>query len=155
MPQHCKCNTLQGNKIASFLRDFGDNIPESDIKEATKKSKLSKWHAICDCKTKRRIMSAGRWDKSDWYLCTIKNVATDKDFRGQGLGKEIVKKAMEQAIDEGCLVLAADVTVDNIPSRKIFEDLKFRKVNTFCWRKGEKPANILHYVKIPPTGDRC
>lgn len=149
----CSCRGVNKPVLASFVRNFGDDIPEDTIKKAT--STLKNWQIFCDCENPSRVISAGHWVKNDWYLCTIRHLATDKDFRGRGYGKEIVKRLAVDAIKQGCLVLAADVTTSNIPSQKIFENIGFQKVNTFCWGKGEKPANILHYVKMPAKGDRC
>jgi len=151
----CKFSTKQVGKqvLADFLGRFGDDLPEPTIKEATKT--LDNWHMICDCNNPKRIISAGHWVENDWYLCTIKHLATDKEFRGKGLGREVSKRITADALQKGCLVLAADVTTTNMPSQKIFESLKFDKVNTFCWQKGKKPANILHYVKTPPKNGEC
>jgi len=155
----CKCSFPSGSAkakaLADFTKSYGDNIPDDVIREATKPEKLDNWKTFCDCNDPKKIISAAHWEKSDWYLCTVKNVATHKDFRGKGLGKAIVRDVVAEAFKKGCLVLAADITVGNIPSEKIFKDADFKAVNNFCWEKGQKPANILHYVKMPPKDGKC
>jgi len=55
------------------------------------------------------------------------------------------------------LVLAADITYDNTPSKRIFEKNGFEEVTRFCWGQGAKPADIMHYVRMPAKcdGDVC
>lgn len=31
----------------------------------------------------------------------------------------------------------------------------FRRVNTFCWTRGETPADVLHFVRLPPKNGKC
>lgn len=54
------------------------------------------------------------------------------DFRGKGLGRQLVARALEK-IKKDCLsvnIVEAKVKVDNIASRKIFLGLNFNKQNT-------------------------
>jgi len=152
-----KCRFKNGKAkataIAGFLRSHGDNLPESSIKNAISPTNLEHWHIVCDDKGK--IASGTYWEKSDWYLCTIKNLATRPDQRRKGFAAAVADKARIEAKDSGCLVLAADITYDNVASQKVFEKVGFKKINTFCWEKEQKPADILHYVILPPTGDIC
>ena len=85
----------------------------------------------------------------------MKQLATRDKYRGLGLGTDITTKLIEDAEQHDCLVLAADVTTTNAPSQKIFEKSGFEKVNSFCWRKGETPSNILHFVLLPPGEGKC
>ncbi len=97
-----------------------------------------------------------RYEHSDWYLCTLKNAAVRPDLRGKGIGSKLYKSTASNALkDSRCMVLAADVTYDNIPSVKALRRAGFITVNRFCWDKGQKPANIMHMVKLPPRGARC
>jgi len=155
----CKCSfpspSATSKAIAGFLKAYGDDIPDQTIKEATKPSKLANWRLFCDCANPKKIVSGGHYEQNDWYLCTVKHIATHRNFRGRGLGKAIVKDVVSNAFKKDCLVLAADITVGNIPSEKIFKDEGFKTVNNFCWKKGQKPANILHYVLMPPKDGKC
>lgn len=153
----CKCKFPSTKNIkqsyAEFLRVYGDNLPEKSIKEAVKK--LDNWQSLCDCKNPKKIVSVGHWVQNDWYLCTIKNLATHKGYRGQGLGTEVVNRLKNYSFKNGCLVLAADVTTTNAPSKRIFEKAGFESVNKFCWSKKSSPADILHYVKTAPKNGKC
>lgn len=155
----CKCrfpsDRAHSEALSSFIRAFGDDIPEDMIREATRPEKLSNWKTFCDCDDPAKIVSGGHWERSDWYLCTVKHIATHRDYRGRGLGKAIVRDVVKDAFSKGCLVLGADITVGNIPSERIFKGAGFEVVNNFCWGRGEKPANILHYVRMPPKDGKC
>lgn len=71
----------------------------------------------------------------------------DKQFRGQGFGELIVKKALEEIaphFDKEKYVIQAEVKTDNIASQKVFEHLGFEKnglnvysenVTVLCYEK--------------------
>lgn len=97
-----------------------------------------------------------RYEHNDWYLCTLKNAAVRPDQRGKGLGRELYKRTTANAArNANCLVLAADVTHDNVPSIRALHRNGFSTVNRFCWQRGQKPANIMHFVRLPPKGGSC
>jgi GNAT superfamily N-acetyltransferase len=155
--QHCP--KIEPADLRKFLRKYGDDLPPKTIRSATSKTRLGYWTVYCDDKG---IVAAARFDPNDWYLCTVKNAAVRADRRGEGIGRQlyldVTRRALEMQTKEGyprCHVLAADVTHDNIPSIRALERAGFRRINTFCWGKGRKPAHILHYVRLPPTGTEC
>lgn len=139
--------------LADFLRKYGDGLPENAIRKASVSSEHRKWVTKCDA---QGIAAAVRYDHNDWYLCTLKNAAVRPDLRGKGLGSAIYKEAVKTAHkDPSCLVLAGDITSDNKASIAAAKSAGFKTVNRFCWANGEKPADILHFVKLTPTGDKC
>jgi RimJ/RimL family protein N-acetyltransferase len=140
-------------KVRNLLREHGDNVPESDIQKNVNKKNLKNWAVLCNCKGD--IIAACYKTKTDWYLWTIKNLVTNPEYRGKGYGTEVAKQSINTARKEGAKVIAADITYDNKSSQKIFKKLGFKPVNRFCWAKGKKPADILHYVLMPPTGTKC
>lgn len=140
--------------IGSLLEEHGD-IPADEILKAVTPEKMDKWELLCNCEDRDSVVSCARREKTDWYLWTIKNLATHEDYRHKGLGGNVTRKCVEKAIDEGALALACDITVKNEWSRKIFEKLGFEKVNRFCWEKEKPPADILHYALYPPVGKEC
>lgn len=140
--------TERAEKVADFLRRFGDDLPEESIQKAVNPENLGNVKTICD--DEGEIISMALWERADWYLCTIKNVATDPRARRMGLGSKVTKKAIDGAIENGCLVLTADITATNEPSKNMFRKQGFKEINQFCWAEGEEPADILHYVLMPP-----
>lgn len=138
--------------IRELLRKHGDEVPESVIRKITPKT-LDQWVTKCDCKG--NIIGAMRTDKTDWYLWTIKNAVVDKKHRGKGVGTKLLKESVKKSIKQGAKVLAADITYDNISSKKMIEKVGFKPVSRFCWAKGKKPADIVHYVLYPPVGTKC
>lgn len=133
------------------------DFPKKEITKATAGT-LRQWVTWCD---KNGIVAAMRWDPNDWYLCTLKNAAVDPAHRGKGYGSKLYQATAKQALaakSKGrprCLVLAADVTVTNTPSIKALERAGFKRVNTFCWKRGEKPADVLHFVRLEPKKGGC
>ena len=155
----CKCNfknNLQKSKsINRLLEKHGNNLPPDVILDATSHKNLDKWETICDCNNRNKVISGARYHQTDWYLWTIKNLATNKKYRKKGLGGNIISRIMVKAEKDKIPVIVADVDRSNVESQHIFEKIGFKRVNKFCWKKGEEPANILHYVNYPPIGNKC
>ena len=150
----CACHfgskAEQRKKIADFLRTYGDDIPEWAIKKSVRD--LKNWHTLCDCNESSKIISQMKWEQSDWYLCTLKNLATHPDYRNMGLASEISRGTIDQALNDpkaNCLVLAVDITMSNKRSIAVAEKQGFRKVTEFSG-KGIKPAQVLHWVRYAP-----
>lgn len=153
----CKMPNLQAH-LRTFLRRYADDLPPAAIRSATAKTKLPYWTVYCD---RKGIVAAMRFDPNDWYLCTLKNAAVRPDQRGKGIGRKLYADVTQQALalrtKEGCPrchVLAADVTVTNTPSIRALRRVGFRPVNRFCWG-GQKPAAIMHFVRLAPRGRGC
>lgn len=136
--------------IREFVRKYGDGIPEDALNEAVSPKNLDKWFLRCN--EMNELVSSARYDdNTDWYACTIKNLATRPDYRKKGLGSEVANEAINKAKDiDKCKVLLADITFDNVPSKRIIEHEGFKQVDRFCWKKGEKPSDIMHYILVAP-----
>ena len=152
-----KCRLSRTKKreaIQRFMREYGDDLPEDVIQKSTDDENIGTWTTYCD---KEGIVAAARWEQNDWYLCTLKNAAVRENMRGKGIGKKLYPALMRNALkNKSCLVLAGDVTYDNIASKKLLEKMGFKAVNRFCWKEGKKPADVMHYVRIPPRSwNRC
>jgi len=129
------------------------------LRTATTKAELKNWIQFCD---EQGIVAAAQVDPNDWYLCTIKNAGVRRDQRGKGYGRLLFRSVAEKALalrtKEGhsrCHVLAADVTMDNVASIRSLHRAGFHQINQFCWGKGEKPADILHFVRVSPRNGKC
>jgi len=146
----CRFQSKEEKKklVREFLKEYGDDLPP----EALDKAELLIDHFALKCDDNNQITAAATYEpKTDWYLCTIRYLATKTSERGKGLGTEVASKVIDDAKrNEQCLVLAADITFDNKFSKRIFEELGFVEKSRFCWAKGEKPSDILHYVRFPP-----
>jgi ribosomal protein S18 acetylase RimI-like enzyme len=154
-PKVCKfkSSSAKTEALTAFLRQHADDLPADAVKKATATGEHRGWTTFCDDKG---IVAAMRYEHNDWYLCTVKNAAVRPDMRGKGLGRELYKATAASAHkDPRCLVLAADVTYDNVPSIKALRRAGFDTVNRFCWQRGQKPANIMHMVKLPTRGSKC
>lgn len=139
--------------IKDFLTKHGDDLPAEVIKKASATDQHRRWTLYCDG---NGVAAGMRYEQNDWYLCTLKNAAVRPDLRGKGIGRVLYKQTADSALkDKGCLVLAADVTYDNKPSVKALMRAGFNTVNRFCWAKGQKPANVMHMVKLPTKGGSC
>lgn len=142
----------KARNVRKLLRVANDKLPQSEIRKATKPKIMGKWVVVCDRNNPKKAISGVRYEKTDWYLATIKNLGTDPDYRGLGLGTLVTERVMKRATrgPMGAKVLATDITDINRPSQRVVEKLGFKRVNKFCWKKGENPADILHYVYYPP-----
>jgi GNAT superfamily N-acetyltransferase len=142
-------------KIREFLRTYGDDLPESAIENAVSDAVIDNW--VIECDENGKIISGVTYINNDWYLCTIHYLATDKNFRGRGLGKKVTEEVLRKMMsNQNCKVVTADVTYDNAPSIAVAEKYGFKKVNQFCWMHGQKPAYIMQYVpNKPTTGMEC
>lgn len=153
---YCECRLSQAQnakEIARVVRSFGDDIPPEEIAKYTKPKELKNWETLCDCQTGKMVSVARRYN-NDWYMTTIKNVATDPEHRGHGLGTVVSNRAIVKAKDvDRALVLSADITETNAPSQRIFEKAGFKKVSKFCFAPGFAPADVEHYVLYPVDRD--
>ena len=142
--------------LRGFLGKYGDELPEKAIEHAVSDEVLDNWIVYCDPKDPKVPIAGVHYENNDWYLCTLKNAAVRTEDRRKGIGGkmygEVAKKAMA---DRKCLVIAGDITYDNVAPIKLVERLGFKRVNRFCWGPGEKPADIIHFVKFPPEGTEC
>jgi ribosomal protein S18 acetylase RimI-like enzyme len=68
------------------------------------------------------VMRAGQ-NKKRWE---IGNVATHPDFRGKGLARQLVNRAIEHAREHGAEICILDVRDDNLPAYKLYESLGFK-----------------------------
>ena len=153
---HFTSKDQKRRKIRRFLRKYGDDLPDSAIKRATNEENVDNFAVRCDGNNK--IIAGATFDDNDWYLCTIHYLAVAPEHQGKGLGKQVTREVIEKTRkDPNCLVLAADITFDNFPSKAIFEREGFEETTRFCWGKGEDPADILHYAHFPPkkSGEEC
>lgn len=147
--QGCRFSTPQkkASALRRFLREYGDGLPAEAVKKAVAKDALPTWSVFCD---EKGVTAAMRYEHNDWYLCTVKNAAVRPDQRGKGYGSMLYQETVKNALqNESCKVLAADVTSSNTPSVKALERAGFKKVNEFCWAEGEKPADIVQFVRLP------
>lgn len=153
----CKFPSRETERDArrEFLKDYGDDLPDSVIEEMVSDDLRDSWATLCDCSNSTRLFAVGHYKPSDWYLCTVRGLAVKLEERRKGLGREVAGKVLEQAEkNPNCLVLAADVTFDNLASQKSLKRYDFEPVGEFCWGKGQKPADILHLIRFKPTEDK-
>jgi len=86
----------------------------------------------------------------------VKNGVVQKGLQGKGIGGKLIEKVVDQSIKQGAKVLAADITFDNIKSKKMAKKAGFNPVSRFCWKKGKEPADIVHFVLYPPeANNKC
>ncbi|WP_223587688.1 GNAT family N-acetyltransferase [Neobacillus bataviensis] len=81
----------------------------------------------------------------------IAKLITDPDFRRQGLGRALMQKAEERAIQEGRSLLVLD-TREGDPSNKLYQSLGFieagRIPNFAKSANGELHATVLYYKTL-------
>lgn len=138
-----------------FLREHGEDLPEDAIQRMTADEFWGNWATRCSCDKPKEIIATAHYEPIDWFLCTIKGLAVKEVLHGKGIGRQMTQEVVEKASgNPQCLVLAADVTYDNVRSLRCLRRAGFEHVGEFCWAKGEKPADILHLVRFKPTKDK-
>lgn len=155
---HCGFTSVEAKReaVRTFLRKYGDELPAEAIEKAVSDENLPLWTLRCNPADPSEVVSGVRYEHTDWYACTIKNLATAEAFKKKGLGREVTVEAVEHAKgDDQCHLLLADITFNNKASKAIVEPLGFKPVSRFCWAEGQKPADVLHYVLFPPDGEEC
>jgi predicted GNAT family acetyltransferase len=145
-----KNNKQKARSIKKIMECHAD-VPKSEISKAVESKKLKNWSLLCDPKDRTKIISAARTEKVLWYQWDLKNLVTDPKYRGQGLGTKALTQSTKRAVDKGALVLTADITVDNKQSLAVAKKAGFKPSFKYCWKKGEKPAYVMHHVLYPPN----
>lgn len=69
--------------------------------------------------------SVGQLNKGEYY---ISNIAIYPKFRGKGLGKELIKKAEEEAKRKEAKKVVLDVERENVVAIKFYRKLGYKKV---------------------------
>ncbi len=89
--------------------------------------------------------SVGQLDKGEYY---ISNIAIYPKFRGKGLGKELIKKAEEEAKRKEAEKVVLDVEKENIVAIKFYTKLGYKKVKEFrVYLEKEKVLNFYRMIK--------
>jgi len=164
----CSCDFGPGERELEraerqrFLREHGEGLPEDAIQRMTADEFRGNWATRCSCDKPKEIIAAAHYEPLDWFLCGIKGLAVKEVLRWKGIGRQMTQEIVEKAsraVDKAgrprCLVLAADVTYDNVRSLRCLRRAGFEHVGEFCWAKGEKPADILHLARFKPTKDKA
>lgn len=60
-----------------------------------------------------------------WEDAHITNIAVHPQYRGRGLGEQMMQKLMEQAIWKGARRMTLEVRVSNTPARSLYAKLGF------------------------------
>lgn len=76
-----------------------------------------------------------------WYINAI---ATDSSYRGQGVGKRLMRLAEKLAVDSGAETMSWIVAEDNVQVRALYERLDYQVV-------ARRP--IVRFPGCPHTGD--
>ena len=64
----------------------------------------------------------------------IDNVEVDKTHRRRGIGTQIIEHAIELARKRGVDSIELNVNSDNIPAKKLYEKMGFKKTNKDYYR---------------------
>lgn len=63
-------------------------------------------------------------------LARLYSYAVDPPYRGQGIGRALVKASEKMALDRECITLRLEVRRDNLASIKLFEGLGYRHLDS-------------------------
>jgi GNAT superfamily N-acetyltransferase len=57
---------------------------------------------------------------------TVESVRIDEKYRGQGFGKELMKWAIERALEENCFAIQLTTNAERKNAHRFYEDLGFK-----------------------------
>nr|MBC7244890.1 GNAT family N-acetyltransferase [Chloroflexota bacterium] len=63
-------------------------------------------------------------------LWSISNVAVHPDFRGRGIGRQLMKAAIQEARHHGACLVILEVQKENAPAHQLYEELGFQIYDT-------------------------
>lgn len=58
---------------------------------------------------------------------TVESVRVDEKYRGQGIGKELMKWAIERAREENCVSMQLTTNIERTDAHRFYENLGFKK----------------------------
>ena len=74
----------------------------------------------------------------------MKRLFTRPDFRGLGLGRQLVEAVLDFARQTGCACVLLDTLSDMEAARALYEDLGFEEIPTYY----HNPIAGAHYLKV-------
>ena len=92
-----------------------------------------------------RVIGNVTVQKADSYgnRWQIANVAVDRAFRGRGIARKLVKRALEYAHEMGGRWMVLQVRGNNSVARGLYERMGFEEVSGIsCWEISQVPVNI-------------
>jgi GNAT superfamily N-acetyltransferase len=105
-----------------------------------------------------RIVSGAYATLNDGWLC-MEAVATDADWRGQGLAGHVVSALMAWGATRGAGGCALQVTADNGPARALYARLGFsRELYSYHYRKAAGPSSrpgLRRYMAASASARAC
>ena len=75
----------------------------------------------------------------------------DQDFRGRGLGEQLLKKVLDHGKKMGLKIAKLSVFDDNIPARNLYKKMglvEYGKLPSGMYRKGKYSDKIYMYKKL-------
>ena len=89
--------------------------------------------------------------EEDAHIVTL---AVDQSVRGQGLGKELMLRLIEAALDSGAVNLTLEVRVSNEAARRLYEEFGFEPVGLRRNYYRDEDALIMWAVDANSAGYR-
>lgn len=73
----------------------------------------------------------------------VLSLAVDPGFRGQGIGRQLLERAVSRVRELGCDCLRLEVRPDNVPARRLYDGAGFRRVGGFTDSRGSWEIMLL------------
>ena len=86
----------------------------------------------------------------------ILNIAVDPDYRGYGLGNELLRHVLSAAVDKGVNYAILEVRVTNLAAQKLYSSLGFRVagIRRRYYRDNGEDALVLDRDLLPDDGEK-
>ncbi|MBC8061055.1 MAG: GNAT family N-acetyltransferase [Clostridiaceae bacterium] len=77
----------------------------------------------------------------------IFDIVVDKDFRGNGYGRDIMNGILKTAQQKNVTTAYLQVSAGNIPAEKLYDKIGFKEVYRYWYRKLEKLIELKSFVE--------
>jgi len=134
--------------IKLVLSRHKKELPKINLSRVTDPLCTNQWVTVSN--EDKKIISAGRVVKSGMNKWIIKDLVTDNMYRGKGIASDVVDVLVKKAIRGGAKVIETNVSYDNVPVKKIFENLGFKEDE----HKKRLSDDDIRYVFYPQKKER-
>ena len=93
--------------------------------------------------------------KVQWYQFELCHLTVSPDFRGLGLGKTVIKKALEHAKINGAEVVQCTIRDDNTKSKSLFAKCCFIQTSTFYQPRSGNNVGVWQRVDSTNATDEA
>lgn len=132
---------LQATQIAALL-----NQPNELTQQYTADMLLKEAENYVFIELEGRIVGCAQTKRVQWYQWEVCHLSVAQSHTGNGYGRQLLGLAEEKAIAGKAHILQCTIRSSNSPSRGLFQQSGYQKVNSF--RDGQSGNEVFVYQKV-------